>query len=155
MGLFDRLRSWKRASRNAGTSTEQVPETAQPVPIETAPAETAPEPGLVRGRPYQEWTPVLDRWRSEKNDDEALKLLLEIVPVAAAVARATGTVPALDHALRAAVIHRRRKEYAAEIAVLEEWRAACPAGTTGAAATKCADRLVRARELLAAAQARD
>lgn len=82
----------------------------------------------VRGRHYVDWVPTLNEWRSEGRDDEALALLNEIIDAAERAAQVTGCEPAPGYTKRAAVIYRRRKDYAAEAAVLRRWLAACPPG---------------------------
>jgi hypothetical protein len=51
----------------------------------------------------------------------------------------------------AAVIYRQRKNYAAEVAILERWHASCPAASRGPGTSQeeLAARLTKARELLA------
>ncbi len=101
------------------------------------------EAGLVRGRHYTEWIPTLDELRSSGDDDTALTLLWECIQAAERAARVAGTSPAPGYTKRAAVIYRRRKDYAREIEVMERWEAAAPPGYRGA----MADRLAVARKL--------
>lgn len=99
------------------------------------------EAGLVRGRHYLEWVETLDQWRSEKRDDEALELLLEIIDATERAARMMNSSPPPGYTKRAAVIYRRRKDYAAEIAVIERYLMWEPGSE------KLAGRLAKAREL--------
>lgn len=105
--------------------------------------------GHVRGRHYVDWVPTLDQMRREKRDDEALALLHEIITAAEKVAAVVGREPAPGYTERAAVIYRRRKDYAAEIALIERWEAACPPENRGPGATqgRLAKRLAEARRL--------
>lgn len=80
----------------------------------------------VRGRHYTEWVPELDSMRTEGRDDEALEILLECIAAAERGARVMGRQPAPAYTTRAAIIYRRRKDYASEVAILERWKAACP-----------------------------
>jgi len=107
--------------------------------------------GEVRGLFYVDWIPTLDKLRTEKKDDAALGILLECVDAAERVARVIGREPAPGYTERAAVIYHRRKEYAAEIAIIERWEAACPPERRGPGATqeRLAKRLARARDLAA------
>lgn len=103
----------------------------------------------VHGRHYVDWVDTLDEYRSAKRDDEALSLLLDIIDAAERTARVSGREPAPGYTHRAAVIYRRRKDYDAEVAIIERWEAACPPERRGPGATqgKLAERLVRAKEL--------
>lgn len=106
----------------------------------------------VRGRHYVDWVPVLDGFRSSGREQEGLDLLLEIVDAAERAALVSGREPAPGYTHRAAVIYRRRKDYAAEIAIIERWQAACPPERRGPGATqaKLTQRLEKARQLLQA-----
>lgn len=101
---------------------------------------------MVRGRHYVDWVPTLDRLRGDGQDDEAVPLLLEIIDAAERAARIEGVEPAPGYTMRAATIYRKRKDYAAEVAVLERYLAACPPGRGGG---RVSERLVKARALLA------
>jgi len=57
----------------------------------------------------------------------------------------TGGSHPQEYAHRAAVIHRRRRDYAAEVEVLERWIAACPEPRDPY--SRLAVRLVKARRL--------
>ncbi|MDV6012307.1 hypothetical protein [Haloechinothrix sp. LS1_15] len=63
----------------------------------------------------------------------------------------SGREPAPAYTHRAAVIYRRRKDYDAEIAIIERWCAACPPERRGPGATQqeLLTRLERAKELRA------
>ncbi|GAA3864794.1 hypothetical protein GCM10022243_33830 [Saccharothrix violaceirubra] len=115
--------------------------TGQAVPVQES--ESTLAPGHVRGRFHTEWIAKLDELRTAKQDDEALSLLLELVDAAEGLARTEGSAPAPAYTERAAVILRRRKDYAAEITLLERWQAAHPGEPTG----KLVDRLAAARKL--------
>ncbi|KRC66012.1 hypothetical protein ASE12_15370 [Aeromicrobium sp. Root236] len=108
---------------------------------------------VVRGRHHSEWVATLDRLRARGRDDTGLALLLECMAAAEREAWATQGVPPQEYAHRAAVIHRRRRDYAAEVEVLERWIAACPEPRDPY--SRLAVRLVKARRLRdAASQAR-
>jgi hypothetical protein len=106
------------------------------------------EAGSVRGRHYTEWVPTLDELRSSGDDDSALALLLECIDAAERAARVAGMEPAPGYTKRAAVIYRRRKDYAREIQVMERWEAAAPPRYKGA----MKERLAAARKLQAKQQ---
>ena len=103
----------------------------------------------VRGRHYVDWVPTLDELRSEGRAEEALKLLLEIIDAAERAAVVSGREPAPGYTERAAVIYRGRGDYAAEVAIIERWEAACPPERRGpgAAQGRLAKRLGKARAL--------
>lgn len=69
--------------------------------------------------------------------------------VAEREAGAAQVAPPMTYALRAAVIHRRRRDHAAEVEVLERWVAACPEPRDPH--SRVAVRLVKARRLRDAA----
>lgn len=104
----------------------------------------AEQAGYVRGRFYTEWVPTLDKLRAEKRDDEALELLLEIIDATERASQILGEVPPPAYTGRAAIILRRKKDYAGEVAVLERWMAACP---PGAGSDRFIGRLAKARAL--------
>ena len=104
----------------------------------------AEQAGYVRGRFYTEWVPTLDKLRAEKRDDEALELLLEIIDATERASQILGEVPPPAYTERAAIILRRKKDYAGEVAVLERWMAACP---PGAGSDRFIGRLAKARAL--------
>jgi hypothetical protein len=103
----------------------------------------------VRGRHHTDWVATLDRLRARGMDEAGLELLLECMAAAEREAWATRGVPPLIYAHRAAVIHRRRRDYAAEVEVLERWIAACPEPRDPH--SRLAVRLVKARRLRDAA----
>lgn len=108
----------------------------------------------VRGRHHSEWMATLDRLRARGMDEAGLELLLECMAAAEHDAWAAQVAPTPVYAHRAAVIHRRRRDYAAEVEVLERWIAACPEPRDPY--SRLAVRLVKARRLrdAAAGQAR-
>lgn len=103
----------------------------------------------VRGRHYVDWVSTLNELRSQDGDDEALGLLLEIIDAAERAAAVSGREPAPGYTERAAVIYRGRADYAAEVAIIERWEAACPPELRGPGATqgRLAKRLMKARAL--------
>jgi len=100
-------------------------------------------PGMVRGRPHFEWHPEVQRLERIGDEKGAEALLLEICAATEAEARAErwGVAPAAYE--RLAVIYRKRKDRAAEIAVLERYETAphAPGATPG----RLAERLARLR----------
>lgn len=103
----------------------------------------------VRGRHHSDWVATLDRLRARGRDEAALELLLECMAAAEREAWATQGIPPTTYAHRAAVIHRRQRDYAAEVEVLERWIAACPEPRDPY--SRLAVRLVKARRLRDAA----
>jgi hypothetical protein len=108
----------------------------------------------VRGRHHSEWMATLDGLRARGRDEAGLELLLECMAAAEREAWAVQDAPPPAYAHRAAVIHRRRRDYAAEVEVLERWIASCPEPRDPH--SRLAVRLVKARRLRdgAAGQAR-
>jgi hypothetical protein len=99
----------------------------------------------VRGRHHSDWVATLDRLRARGMDDAGLELLVECMAAAEREAWALGSPPPTMYAHRAAVIHRRRRDHAAEVEVLERWIAACPEPRDPY--SRLAVRLVKARRL--------
>ncbi len=81
---------------------------------------------VVRGRHHSDWVATLDRLRARRADAAGLELLLECIAAAEREAWEARGVPTPAYAHRAAVIHRRRRDYVAEVEVLERWIGACP-----------------------------
>ena len=100
---------------------------------------------VVRGRRHSDWVAALDRLRARGRDEAGLELLLECMAAAEREAQDAGGAPTPAYAHRAAVIHRRRRDYAAEVEVLERWIAACPEPRDPY--SRLAVRLVKARRL--------
>ncbi|ATE54380.1 hypothetical protein [Actinosynnema pretiosum] len=101
--------------------------------------------GQVRDRFFADWLPVLNEHRTAKRDDDALELLLVVVEAAERHAAVAGTAPVPVYTERAAVILRRRKDYAGEVELLERWVRANPEPVP--ATDKLAQRLESVRKL--------
>lgn len=75
------------------------------------------------GKSYFDWIPELDLLRAQKRDDEALAILLELIPIVESATTASYSTPwphtpwAVE---RAAIILRRQKRLEEEIALLRE-----------------------------------
>jgi hypothetical protein len=88
----------------------------------------------VRGRHYTKWVPLLKEQRAEKSpsaDAKSLRLLELIFTAVEAEARVTGFAPPHWYYERASLIHKRRGDTEAEIAVLRRYQTACPPGRDG------------------------
>jgi hypothetical protein len=83
--------------------------------------ELARRAGTVRGHFYVDLVPELNRLRSEKNDDEGLKLLIEIIEAAERTAQIENRTPPPGYTERATVILRRRKRYADELDLIDRY----------------------------------
>ncbi|KQO98322.1 hypothetical protein [Leifsonia sp. Leaf264] len=158
MGFLDKLRSKKNEPtvvatvtinqsdlRAAGTSVE-----AKLVDYEAL-QKAEDQASKVRGKHYTEWGDDLDRLRKDGPEDEYLALVLDCVDGAERAAKVNGREPAPAYTERAAVVYRRRKDYAAEVAVLQRWEDVCPPERRGPGATqpKLLVRKAKALELLA------
>lgn len=104
---------------------------------------------VVRGRHHSDWVATLDHLRARGADTAGLELLLECMAAAEREAWEGRGVPTPVYAHRAAVIHRRRRDYASEVEVLERWIRACPEPRDPH--SRLAVRLVKARRLRDAA----
>ncbi len=98
---------------------------------------------LVRGRDFTEWAEAIKDMRRDGRDDDALRLLLECID-AAENAMPPNQAPPPWYTDQAAIIYRKRKDYDAEIEVLQRWLRACPDPAWGA---KTEARLAKARAL--------
>lgn len=119
MGLF------KRRGQSDQVETDALLARVEQRRLARQAAENA---GTVRGRHYVDWKPVLDDLRSQGRDEEAIPLLMEIIEAAERAAKIEGVDPPPGWTKRAAIIYRRRKDYAAEVEVLQRYIAACPPG---------------------------
>ncbi|WP_152990483.1 hypothetical protein [Sphaerimonospora mesophila] len=118
--------------------------------------EAAERASRVDGRRLTDWIPILDQLRAQKREDETLALLERLFPANEAFAQImrdaplatdTDVNPLVSFYERAAIIYRRRKSYAAEVAVIERYLSHC---LPGQAYPKMVERLDKARKLLAA-----
>jgi hypothetical protein len=106
---------------------------------------------LFAGKPLWDWLRFVEELGRQGRDDQALELVGALITAAEQEARVSGREPAPAYTERAAIIYRKRRDYLAEIAVIERWERACPPQRRGPGATqeKLAKRLVKARELAA------
>lgn len=158
VATFERIgRGWFRV-RDRTTREEQlatVTRVAESIDLNAAirnvdnrsPAEV--ESMMFAARPLWDWLKYVEELGRQGCDDEALELVGALITAAEQEAQASGHEPAPAYTERAAIIYRRRKDYAAEIGVIERWERACLPEKLGHGATqdKLAKRLTRAREL--------
>lgn len=78
----------------------------------------------VRGKHYSDWTTTVENWKRAERYDEALTLLAECQSAALSDGQVWNRPPAPWYFEQAAIIHRKRKDYSAEIAVLTQYMAA-------------------------------
>lgn len=104
---------------------------------------------LLAGQPLWDWLAHAQELERAGQLDEALAVVEVLIEAAEQEAQTSGREPAPAYTNRAAIIHRKRRDYAAEVAVLERWDRACPPDRRGPGATqvKLLKRLDRAREL--------
>ncbi|MFD9963963.1 hypothetical protein [Amycolatopsis sp. NPDC058986] len=109
------------------------------------------QPGNFLGKPMWDWLRYVEELAKagEPAASKALPLVYALIVVAERAAKISGREPAPAYTWRAAILHRKRKEYREEVAVLERWEAACPPERRGPGAMqpKLAQRLIKAREL--------
>lgn len=108
-------------------------------------------PGYFLGKFMADWLRYVEELAKTGEGDRALALDYALITVAEREAAVSGREPAPAYTERAAILHRKRKEYREEIAVIERWENACPPERRGPGATqaKLSKRLGTARELLA------
>lgn len=104
---------------------------------------------LLAGQPIWDWLAYAQDLERAGQGDEALAAVEVLIEAAEQEAQASGREPAPGYTERAAIIYRKRRDYAAEVAVLERWERACPPEQRGPGASqaKLLKRLDRAREL--------
>ena len=105
------------------------------------------EVGSVEGAHYTDHVERVKQLKREKRHSEAIDLLLKLVDATEAEARAAGrewgVAPWYYEQL--AVIYRKEKRFADEVAVLERYEA--QPGAPGASPSRLAERLKKARDL--------
>lgn len=109
--------------------------------------------GHYRGRHYTEWTEEVRDLKRQGKSEEAIALLTALVGAVEAEARKAGHSVAPWYTENLAILHRQRKEYGAEVAVLNRFAQANAA--RGGLVPKLAARHRKATELLAAAEDAD
>lgn len=104
---------------------------------------------LLAGQPLRDWLAYAQDLERAGQADEALAAVEVLIEAAEQEAQASGREPAPTYTERAAIIYRKRRDYAAEVAVLERWERARPPEQRGPGASqaKLLKRLDRAREL--------
>lgn len=111
---------------------------------------------MLAGLPMWDWLEYVKALAKESQEEDALAIAELLITAAEQDAAMTGREPAPAYTERAAIIHRSRRDYAAEIAVIKRWQAACPASRRGPGSTqaKLKQRLATARDLQAKAKAK-
>lgn len=142
---------WTYAQRELLRRAARASE-AHGVDLETASVrlEEAERASTIRGKNYSEWTTTIENWKRAERYDEALALLGECQCAAIAEGRVWNRPPAPWYFEQAAIIHRKRKEYAAEVAVLEAYMTEAQEADSSrdlAAVEKLDSRLFKARKL--------
>lgn len=143
MGLL----SWGR--KNAAEPIQADPDIIAGVEQGIQQRNDADKAGYVRGKHYTEWVPTLNEWRKagESKESDYLELVLEIITATEKVAAILGQTPAPGYTERAAIVYRRRKDFAAEVAILHRYEAACPLGVSDG----FQERIEKAEQLLSKA----
>lgn len=106
--------------------------------------------GLVlAGTPLPDWLDVVKFLVEDGRPEEALRLVHVLIEAAEEEARLSKREPTPAYTERAAMIYRKQRRYAEEIAIIERWEAACPPDQRGPGAgqERLAHRLERARAL--------
>lgn len=104
------------------------------------------KPGYYKGLHYTKYVDQVKRLKSSGNYDKAEELLLHLIDAVEAEAKAEGCGVAPWYYEQLAIIYRKRKDYQAEVAILE--RFARQKHAPGAMPPILLDRLVKARKLL-------
>lgn len=160
VAAFERIaRGWYKVRDRAGRNEQlaAVTQVAESIDLSTAirnvenRSRAEVESMLFAGKPLWDWLRYVEELGRQGRDDEALELVGALITAAEQEAQMRGREPAPGYTERAAIIYRKRRDYLAEIAVIEQWEKACPAEKRGPGATqeKLAKRLVKARELAA------
>ena len=104
------------------------------------------KPGNYRGRHFTEWVDTVKQLKRGNKLDEAIVLLEGLVGATEAESKATGLGVAPWYYEQLAIIHRKRKSPAAEVAILDRY--ASQPKAPGQMPPALEARLRRARELL-------
>ncbi|NKS63870.1 hypothetical protein GS966_18155 [Rhodococcus hoagii] len=75
----------------------------------------------VRGRHYCAWVEPVKQLKRDSRLDEALELLLEVITVVERPENCDGREPAPWYTEQAAIIYRKQKNHAGEVAILQRW----------------------------------
>lgn len=110
-------------------------------------ADDKPTVGRVRGRHYTVYVEEVKTLRRAGQDQDAEHLLFELVDATEEEARSRGTGVAPWFYEQLTIIYRKRRDFVAEVAILERYALQPPA--PGAGPTKLAERLKKARVLAA------
>ena len=106
-----------------------------------------PRAAMVRGRHFSHWVEPIRTLKRRGQTDKALVLLMECIE--ATEGDQVGPFPAPWYTWQAAIIFRKRRDYLAEIEILERWVNATHGDPFewGASARLMFPRLERARDL--------
>lgn len=108
--------------------------------------EAAKAAGAVDGRHYSDYTEAVRELERQGREDDAVRLLLRLVEAAESQnAVDDAGIPGWSYG-RLAIIYRKQKDYAAEVAILKRFSLQKPA--PGPAQEKLLDRLPKAQALL-------
>lgn len=75
----------------------------------------------VRGRHFTAWSEPVKQLKRENRLDEALDLLLEVIDVVERPENCSHGGPAPGWTEQAAIVYRKQKDYAGEVAILQRW----------------------------------
>ncbi|WP_072691534.1 exonuclease domain-containing protein [Rhodococcus marinonascens] len=75
----------------------------------------------VRGRHFTAWSEPVKQLKRDGRLDEALELLFEVIAVVERPENCWGGAPATGWTEQAAIVYRKQKNFAAEVAVLQRW----------------------------------
>ena len=103
------------------------------------------EAGSADGLHFTEYVEQIKQFKREKRHQEAVELLLRIVDATEAESKVSGRGVAPAYYEDLAIIYRKEKRFADEVAILERYEAQPKA--PGAKPKALADRLVKARKL--------
>ena len=103
------------------------------------------EAGSVDGEHYTSYVEQIGQLKREKRHQEAIELLLKIVDAAEAESKVSGQGVAPAYYEDLAIIYRKEKRYADEVAILERYDAQTKG--PGAKPKVLAERLVKAKKL--------
>jgi hypothetical protein len=109
-------------------------------------ADDKPTTGRVRGRHYTDYVEDVRELRRSDKNEAAERLLLELVDATEEESRVLGIDVAPWYYEQLAIIYRKRKDFVAEVAILERY--ANQPHAPGAGPAKLSHRLTKARDLL-------
>ena len=128
-----------------GNKNDQRPNIEDPVAEFNFRQSQAREAGSVDGKHFTSYVEQVKQLKREKKHEEAMELLLKLIAATESQSNVDGFGAAPGYYEQLAIIYRKEKRYADEVAILERFEAQLKG--PGATPKVLAERLVKARKL--------